>query len=89
MDTTDTRELIEQRHELHHFANSMEVVLQNNDHKEHWSNYSAEWLYGRLLDEVSELYAALQEADPEDIEQECIDVANFAMMIADHQRIKP
>lgn len=80
------------------FADAMEAKLDANRHKgdrEGWSMESPEWLFGRLLVEVSELHAAMIDKSkrwpPENsarghalaIRSECTDIANFAMMIAD------
>lgn len=75
----------EVRTELYHFVAAQEKKLKKNDHKLHWSNCTSEFLFGRLLDEVAELHKAmLTDAADDDIKNECIDVANFAMMIADN-----
>lgn len=68
------------RREVDWFADQMERVLQAHDDKGHWSNCPIEYLLRRLREEVAEL-----EANPSDID-EAIDVANFAMMIADASR---
>ena len=68
------------RTEVKRFAEAMEERLQGNDHKHHWSNYTPQEMYDRLKDEVEELTWALGD---EEKASECIDVANFAMMIWD------
>ncbi len=81
---------MKKREEVKMFANAMERQLQYNDHKEHWSNFPQEYLFQRLLEEVSELYEAMNEGlDGEDMLDEAADVANFAMMIADINQVKP
>lgn len=66
------------------FGSAMEVELNQNDHKLHWSNYSAKWLLNRLRQEVRELAKAVEaDSRPERILSEAADVANFALMIAD------
>jgi len=75
------------RIELQKFSQAMEQKLQLNDHKEHWSDCSNEWLFHRLLEEISELYDSINQDI--NIADEAVDVANFAMMIADNQRVDP
>lgn len=81
-----------------HFAVEMERKLKANDWKKHWSNFSIEWLFDRLADgEMVELKLAIsnlanaKEAGNNqrvgrcalNVVEEAVDVANFAMMIAD------
>jgi len=70
------------RREVRLFADEMERVLRLNDQKEHWSYLPIEDLLDRLEEEVEELREAL-ESDGE-VEIEAVDIANFAMMIADN-----
>lgn len=74
------------RGELYWFSGIMESKLKKNDFKGGWNTYSMEGLLERMRDEYAELEEALNGVDPEDIAQECADVANFAMMIADNAR---
>jgi NTP pyrophosphatase (non-canonical NTP hydrolase) len=78
------------RREVVQFAGLMESRLAANDHKSHWEAEDTDWLLGRLLEEVEELKAEVANGDlggSEQVRQECADVANFAMMIADNLRI--
>lgn len=72
------------------FAQRMEQKLRDNDHKDHWSNSSQGYLIGRIADELKELKSAKFINDRID---ECTDIANFAMMVADNanhgHRIRP
>lgn len=72
------------RDEVRVFAETMEEQLKENDYKGGWQNCSNSYLLGRLKDEVEELKIALldYESGPA-IVKEAVDVANFAMMIAD------
>ena len=72
------------RSEVKTFAEFMEVSLKLNDYKGGWRNKTPDWLMSRLKDEVQDLQAALDFAlyNEEKI-GECVDVANYAMMIAD------
>jgi hypothetical protein len=70
------------RKELKRFAEKQEAILKDNDDKEHWCYCSTVNLFKKLMDEVAELYIAIEEADM--IIEECCDIANFAMMIADN-----
>ena len=71
------------------FAINMEMVLSQNDNKGGWDNCKAGYLWNRLLDEIEELKMAkvnygLDRNKFHEVKKECIDVANFAMMIWDN-----
>ena len=77
---------------IFNFAKRMQYKLDKNKHKEcstmnpdgkgrGWSHCSLFWLRKRIKDETIELFRALQRGQPEDIKNECADVANFSMMI--------
>ncbi len=67
------------------FAILMEEKLLENDHKEHWCNYSVGHLRTRLHQEVAELMRTIDKgASNKAVIRECADVANFALMIADN-----
>ena len=68
------------------FALDMKRKLAKNVHKKHWSEVTLDYLYGRMLEEQSELYYALKSGKAQDIIDECADVANFSLMIADSVR---
>lgn len=74
------------RPEVLGFALLMEAKLRLNDHKRHWSKCADDYLFGRLKDEVEELHIAL--TFHHRVIEECVDVANFAMMIADNEARK-
>jgi len=77
------------REEIRRFAELMEAQLKRNDWKGGWKNDSSAWLFGRLLEEVWELYQVLFAGETrERIAREAADVANFAMMLADQERLK-
>lgn len=71
------------------FSVAMRRKLEANRHKDGWEtgNLSSDLshLMGRLQDEISELRlsVATSDLDPGAVLDECADVANFAMMIAD------
>ncbi|MGE5572976.1 MAG: hypothetical protein ACM3ZU_08170 [Bacteroidota bacterium] len=71
---------------LSEFAVYMEHKLRRNDHKPDWRTCSLAYLRGRLNQELAELDEAVQSGDPYRIYDECADVANFAMMIADRAK---
>lgn len=71
------------RGELVSFAIAQEEVLQENDHKSHWSRESTGYLLRRLGQELGELRRACKKADIARIRKEACDVGNFAMMIYD------
>jgi len=80
------------------FACAMEKKLRENDHKGGWDNSLSSWLFYRLEEEINELKTAknayINAIDPltstheqlkpyrKAILDECVDVANFSMMIA-------
>lgn len=77
------------------FADEMENILKQNDHKLHWSFFSEHSLFLKLQIEMNELKEAIGYLDlekslihedkvKEAIKKECIDVANFAMMLWDN-----
>jgi len=83
------------RPELASFARIMEERLRANDHKGGWADCDNRWLTLRLVEEVGELAQKMaawgdwygrQEEMRQELEGECADVANFAMMIADNAR---
>ncbi len=69
------------RVEVSHFVEAMESKLKQNDDRDGWQDCSMEYLLGRLAGECVELNKAVDSG--EGILEEAIDVANFAMMIAD------
>ena len=73
------------------FSKSMLYKLRQNHHKKHWSNTDLDYLIDRLEDEVFEMKAAyeksklpIKQSDAFEIQMECADIANFAMMIHDN-----
>lgn len=78
------------RKELEVFANEMESVLVSKDelHPKGWSEDSASDLMSKLDDKVAHMiYGFDSEAiDDKKIHELAIDIANFAMMIADKTR---
>lgn len=70
---------------LQWFAEQMEDRLAANDHKGGWEHCSLGLLAERLCDEVAELAEA---SSFQATAREAVDVANFALMIADVARKK-
>lgn len=70
------------------FADRMEAKLRLNDHKGHWSNCGFPYLDRRLDDKVYELKHARSNLNYGGMIEEAVDVANFALMIADNARRK-
>ena len=78
------------------FAKLMQYKLDKNKFKESkmmnlgnegrtWHQCSTDWLLTRIYDELVELNDALNEGKSNvEIQKECADVANFAMMIFDN-----
>ena len=65
------------------FTQDMEAKLRANDHKNGWADIGLTKLFELLNGEVDELTEALEEDDARNVINECADVANYAMMIAD------
>ena len=81
---------MELRAEVQWFAEQMEVQLRTNDWKGGWQDDEQCDLLHRIRQETAELQQVLSpeifgESD-KDIIAEAVDVANFAMMIADNAR---
>lgn len=80
--------------EIMWFAGRMLRKLSLNKHKTGWEDISLNRLFTLLCDEKRELSQALNmyiygyshERFPQDVIDECTDVANYAMMIADNVR---
>ena len=66
------------------FANALEAKLKVNDYKGGWADCSNEYLMDRLEGEVRELNFAVDRQTAERIRAECVDVANYAMMVFDN-----
>jgi NTP pyrophosphatase (non-canonical NTP hydrolase) len=75
---------MEIRKELRWFVEQMEMKLKANDHRGGWHNEYTEFFLARMNDEYRELVTALEQGDFEAAITECADLANFAMMLADH-----
>lgn len=72
------------RPEVVAFAVEMERVLRRHDHKGGWDHCTPAHLSRRLREELDELVDAVKSGQaPEKILDEAVDVANFAMMVAD------
>lgn len=72
-----------QRKEVIEFANAMEMKLNQNYCKEYWKYDSLKRLIRKIKAEVTELEDALVLVI-DNPELECIDIANYAMMIYDN-----
>lgn len=82
------------------FAELMEEVLQENDHKGGWANEDFDYLFDRLTEEKRELRNLFYRPDfmlslelkpsksKKEAIKEAVDVANFCMMIVDNLRRK-
>ena len=80
-----------------HFAAHMERVLALNDHKGGWLKMSDEEIVRRMDEETDELqleiilrrHRRVGYKDVSLVVKEAIDVANFAMMLIDPDRLQP
>lgn len=85
------RSFMEVRESVKWFAEQMESKLRENDKKGGWDNCNIYWLIKRINEETNELLNAVDlhrdlGATKENIIRESVDVANFAMMVADITR---
>jgi len=77
---------------LEQFAEAMEKKLKTKD-DEHgedgWldTHTTINMLLVRLHNEVREAQRAYEECNPNNLADECVDIANFAMMIRDRLKI--
>ena len=81
------------RESVKEFANAMERVLKENDHKDGWENLDAYHLLGRIDEERDELFRAIDrfyESEDDNATtnmlDEVIDIANFCMMLYDNYK---
>ena len=68
------------------FASQMEKKLRDNDNKPGWSDEPRDYFTARIMDELNELtYTLHRNPNNRDAAiKECVDIANFAMMLADN-----
>lgn len=71
------------REALAEFALAMEGKLRKNDHKTGWSRQPIEAHIKLLKIELMEFDVALEFLGDEEAANECVDIANFAMIIRD------
>ena len=71
------------RPQVQRFAEQMEKVLKENDHKGGWDNMHPLELLNRMKEETTKLADALENGFEDASIKETTDVANFAMMIFD------
>ena len=85
------------RKEVSDFAKIMEEKLQENEHKGGWDNCDNDFLFNRLLQEMTELHESLAELKitkgngkgiARETMRECADVADFSMMISSNLKRK-
>jgi len=76
------------REEVVVFSKIMERKLWENDHKGRWLSQTDAYLLKRLHQEVEELVVELKGYHSLNIQRECADVANIAMMISGKRRRK-
>lgn len=74
------------RKQLREFAEQCELKLKRNDHKSDWRDLPVEALVRKLEIELEEMKVAIQYEGPKEAMNECVDVANFAMMLWDRLR---
>lgn len=76
------------RREVAEFAAAMEAKLRKNDHKTGWKDQPIEAHIKLLRIEVMEFDVALEFLGDEVAGKECVDIANFALIIRDKLRAR-
>jgi len=76
------------REALRVFAERMEEELKKNEHRGGWKNQNPETMMAKLWDELYDLDDQVEgyldgKGDREQILKEAVDVANYAMFVAD------
>ena len=71
------------REEVQDFAKIMEIRLQQNENKSHWTGCTLGHLLDKMKFNVEQLERALINGRDFKIINEAVDVANYAMMISD------
>lgn len=71
------------RDEVAEMAKAMEAKLRKNDHKTGWHNQPIEAHLKLLKIEMMEFDVALEFLGDEEAAKECVDIANFALIIRD------
>lgn len=65
------------------FATAMEAKLKKNDHKTGWHDQPIEAHVKLMKIEVMEFDVAMEFLGDEEAAKECVDIANFALIIRD------
>lgn len=76
------------RVEVAEFAAAMELKLRKNDHKTGWKDQPIEAHIKLLRIEMMEFDVALEFLGDEEACKECVDLANFALIIRDKLRAR-
>jgi hypothetical protein len=76
-------DFVHRREALQRFANEMEIVLRQHDHKSTWRDKPVEALFRLLRLEVEEASVAMEFFSAAEARHEMIDIANFAMILFD------
>lgn len=79
---TDTG-ILHCRKEVQDMALAMELKLRRNDHKDGWHKQPIEAHIQLLNIEMMEFRVALEFLGDEEAAKECVDIANFALIIRD------
>lgn len=86
-DPTEAGRRIVIREPLQQFTEKMELKLIKNDYRGGWGNRDILFLINRLRGALSELNYAIRLDNKSMIADEAVDVANYAMMIADNHSV--
>lgn len=77
-------------HNIDWFAERMKIKMGKSKNlvKPHWNTIDQFELWERALEELEELRKVIMTNQIENVIEECCDVANFCMMIADNHNRK-
>lgn len=76
------------RPELEHFANLMEEKLKKNDYKGGWKDEPPTYLKLCIKNAFNEFLNEYQDGSVDSVIDECIDMANYCMMLVDVLSLK-
>jgi hypothetical protein len=74
---------VQRREAVTKFTEAMEMKLRRNDHKTSWRDLPIEALVRLLILELEEFKVADEFLTVKDSRRECVDVANFALIVWD------
>jgi phosphoribosyl-ATP pyrophosphohydrolase len=83
---TQLDEVVKPRDEVYMFSLGMEQKLRKRDGYGGWRHLPLDYLERKLMAELNELAIAMKYESPQEVMDECVDVANFVMFVWDVMR---